>query len=115
MTIRFWQEGHGYDRNLTQPNTILSAIDYVHEIPVRCKVCERAADGHWSSARSYLSGEQADPDLPVIDRLPADLLDEGTIENFGTAGQAGQWHPFLSLLAVPPVRSRGVIGESSIL
>jgi hypothetical protein len=32
----------------------------------------------WSSARSYLSGEQSDPDLPEIDSLPPDLLDEGT-------------------------------------
>jgi len=77
MTFRFWQEGPGYDRNLTQPKTILSAIDYVHENPVRRKLCERAVDWHWSSARSYLSGEP-DPDLPVIDPLPLDLLDEGT-------------------------------------
>jgi putative transposase len=77
MTFRFWQEGPGYDRNLTQPKTILSAIDYVHENPVRRKLCERAVDWHWSSARAYLSGEP-DPDLPVIDPLPPDLLDEGT-------------------------------------
>ena len=79
MTFRFWQEGPGYDRNLTQPKAILSAIDYVHANPVRRNLCERAVDWHWSSARSYLSGEQSDPELPVIDPLPPDLLDEGTI------------------------------------
>jgi putative transposase len=78
--VIFWTacEGPGYDRNLTQPKTILSAIDYVHENPMRRKLCERAVDWHWSSARSYLSGEQPDPDLPVIDPLSPDLLDKGT-------------------------------------
>ena len=90
MTCRFRQEG--------PPGTTekyFSAIDYVHENPVRRKLCERAVDWHWSSARSCLSGE-SDPDLPVIDALPPDLLDEGRTENavrLRTAGQAGQWHP----------------------
>ena len=59
--VIFWTacEGPGYDRNLTQPKTILSAIDYVHENPVRRKLCQRAVDWHWSSARSYLSGGTA--------------------------------------------------------
>ena len=35
MTFRFWQEGPGYDRNLTEPSTILAAVEYVHENPVR--------------------------------------------------------------------------------
>ena len=61
----------------TQPKTILSAIDYVHEKSVRRKLCERAVNWHWSSARSYLSGE-LDRDLSVIDALSLDLLDEGT-------------------------------------
>ena len=92
MACRFCLETH-----LIQPKTILSAIDYVHENLVRCKLCERAVDWHWSSARPYLSGE-SDRDLSVIDALPLDLLDEGTTENavrLHTAGQAGQWHPTL--------------------
>ncbi len=35
MTFRHWQEGPGYDRNLTKPTTILAAIDYIHLNPVR--------------------------------------------------------------------------------
>ena len=67
----------------------------MHEKSVRRKLCERAVNWHWSSARSYLSGE-LDRDLSVIDALSLDLLDEGTTENavrLRTAGQAGQWHP----------------------
>ena len=44
MTFRFWQEGPGYDRNLTEPRTILTAIDYVHENPVRRGLVVRAID-----------------------------------------------------------------------
>ena len=90
MTCRFWLETH-----LIQPKTILSAIDYVHEKSARRKLCERAVNWHWSSARSYLSGE-LDRDLSVIDALSLNLLDEGTTLNavrLRTAGQAGQWHP----------------------
>ena len=71
MACRFRQEAY-----LTQLKTILSATVYVHEYPVRRKLSECAVDWLRSSARSYPSGEH-DPDLPVIDALPPDLLDEG--------------------------------------
>ena len=50
----------------------------------------------------------------MIDALPPDLLDEGTTENavrVRTAGQAGQWHPFLLLLVVPLDRKTGCSGD----
>jgi len=34
-TFRFWQEGPGYDRNLTLGQALLASIDYVHMNPVR--------------------------------------------------------------------------------
>ena len=32
MVFRYWQEGPGYDRNLKEPTTILSSVDYFHKI-----------------------------------------------------------------------------------
>ena len=49
--FRFWQEGPGYDRNLSNPKAILSSIDYIHTNPVDRGLCKRAADWKWSSAR----------------------------------------------------------------
>ena len=52
---RFWQRGGGYDRNLTEPETIWTQIDYIHANPVRRGLCERSIDWAWSSAREYES------------------------------------------------------------
>lgn len=50
---RFWQRGDGYDRNLTEPRTVWTEIDYIHSNPVRRGLCERATDWPWSSAAEY--------------------------------------------------------------
>ena len=72
-------ERHGYDRNLTSPKAILSAIDDIHENPVRRGLCRRAVDWKWSSARHYLDPEDpGDPELPRIHSMSPELLDEGT-------------------------------------
>ena len=80
QTFRFWQEGPGYDRNLTHPKTVMTSIDYLHENPVRRGLCRRAIDWPWSSARHFHSGTQAtpvpDPRLPRIEPLPAEYLDQ---------------------------------------
>jgi REP-associated tyrosine transposase len=71
-TFRFWQEGPGYDRNLTHAKSVLQAIDYLHNNPVRRGLVRRAVDWRWSSARHYLLPDPAvDPDLPNIHKLPA--------------------------------------------
>ncbi len=49
-TFRFWQEGPGYDRNLVEATTVESAIDYIHENPVRRGLSRHAAHWRWSSA-----------------------------------------------------------------
>lgn len=50
---RFWQPGGGYDRNLIEPATLQSAIDYIHANPVRRGLAQRPEDWEWSSARWY--------------------------------------------------------------
>ncbi len=50
---RFWQRGGGYDRNLTEPKTIWSTMEYIHANPVSRELCRHATDWHWSSAREW--------------------------------------------------------------
>jgi len=76
MTFRYWQEGPGYDRNITRPSTVLAAIDYLHHNPVRRGLVTRAVDWKWSSARYYLvDPPQQYPPLPTIHSLPPEWLD----------------------------------------
>jgi putative transposase len=53
VTHRFWQRDGGYDRNLTEPTTIWSTIDYIHANPVRRGLCLRPDEWEWSSAREW--------------------------------------------------------------
>ncbi len=50
---RFWQQGGGYDREMFKCKAIWSAIEYLHNNPVRRKLAARAGDWEWSSARVY--------------------------------------------------------------
>ena len=76
-TFRYWQEGPGYDRNLTKAATVLAAIDYLQHNPVRRNLVTRAVDWKWSSARYYLvDSPRQYPDLPNIHSLPAEWLNE---------------------------------------
>lgn len=73
MTFRYWQEGPGYDRNITEPGTLRAAIDYIHNNPVERNLCQRAIDWTWSSARQFLAPESPiDSRLPQLHRLPPD-------------------------------------------
>jgi putative transposase len=49
----FWQSGGGYDRNITEPATLWSVIDYLHLNPIRRGLVIRAEDWRWSSASCY--------------------------------------------------------------
>ncbi|HEV3301555.1 MAG TPA: transposase [Planctomycetaceae bacterium] len=76
LAFRFWQEGPGYDRNLSSKKSVLAAIDYIHLNPVRRGLAARAVDWKWSSARWYVSdGNDCDPDLPTIHGPPAGFFD----------------------------------------
>jgi putative transposase len=68
---RFWQPGGGYDRDVTEPSTLRSMIDYIHLNPVRRGLVDRAEDWEWSSARWYagLHPVKIEMDQPVIEEL----------------------------------------------
>jgi putative transposase len=64
---RFWQRGGGYDRNVTDPGTLYTMIEYIHNNPVRRGLVQQATDWKWSSARFYAGL----PDVPIeMDPLP---------------------------------------------
>jgi putative transposase len=67
---RFWQVGGGYDRNVVEPETARSIIDYIHLNPVRRGLAERPEDWAWSSARWYAGLRpvplEMDPTLPPV-------------------------------------------------
>ncbi|MGV3606285.1 MAG: REP-associated tyrosine transposase [Planctomycetaceae bacterium] len=78
-TFRYWQEGPGYDRNITDSKTIQSVINYIHENPVKRGLCKRAIDWKWSSARRFvLPDSPVDPDLPHLKPLPPEFEVKGT-------------------------------------
>ena len=67
QAFRFWQEGSGYDRNLSSPKLIESVIDYIHFNPVRRELCECPEQWKWSSYAFYESGfKEVDADLPEV-------------------------------------------------
>jgi putative transposase len=68
FTFRFWQEGPGYDRNMTESEAILSAIDYIHENPVRRRLCRKAVDWHWSSAARLITDGRLE-EVPRLSRF----------------------------------------------
>jgi putative transposase len=68
-TFRYWQEGPGYDRNLDNQESVLAAIHYLHENPIRRKLCQSILDWKWSSARWY-ADLTVDPTLPTLTSLP---------------------------------------------
>jgi putative transposase len=64
-SFRFWQEGPGFDRNITSPTAIDNVVHYVHRNPVRRELCGAPMDWKWSSYRFHETGE-VDPDLPSM-------------------------------------------------
>jgi putative transposase len=67
----FWQSGGGYDRNITEAETLLKMIDYIHANPIRKKYVAKPAEWKWSSAAWYLNQV---PGALEIDRILADWL-----------------------------------------
>ena len=66
----FWQSGGGYDRNITEPATLLKMIGYLHLNPVRKGFVEHVRDWEWSSAAEY-EGLSKSKSLG-IDPIPSD-------------------------------------------
>ena len=77
--FRFWQEGPGFDRNIFSPEALTASIDYIHNNPVQRKLCKKATDWKWSSARYYLlePPKQQFPELPHIHGVPPGAFDKG--------------------------------------
>ncbi|MBT4867484.1 MAG: hypothetical protein HON53_20460 [Planctomycetaceae bacterium] len=67
----FWQSGGGYDRNIIEPDTLMSMIDYMHANPLRRGLVERAPEREWSSASFLLDGGESP--IPV-DRIPPEWV-----------------------------------------
>ena len=67
----FWQSGGGFDRNITEPRTLLAMVEYLHLNPVRRGLVERPSDWRWSSAGWY-EGKDACPLVP--DRIPPEWV-----------------------------------------
>ena len=72
--FRYWQQGPGYDRNITEAGTLEASIDYIHRNPVRRGLCERAVDWPWSSARFYYARQDHDVVLPMVHGIPPEFL-----------------------------------------
>ncbi len=64
--FRLWQEGPGYDRNITDPGTLRGALDYIHANPVRRGLVPRESDWHWSSWHHYHQPDTVTPHLPTV-------------------------------------------------
>lgn len=74
--FRFWQEGGGFDRNLTEPKTVRAVIDYLHLNPVRRGMVSQAGDYRWSSFHFYESAAgYYHAILPIVTPLPASFWD----------------------------------------
>ncbi|MCA9244053.1 MAG: transposase, partial [Phycisphaerales bacterium] len=67
-SVRFWQRGGGYDRDLREPGTIHATIDYIHANPVRRGLVDHPVDYPWSSAGFYagIPGCRLNPDVGLI-------------------------------------------------
>jgi putative transposase len=52
-TVRFWQRGGGYDRNIFTAEELWEKIAYIHQNPLRRRLVSQAVDWHWSSAADY--------------------------------------------------------------
>ena len=70
----FWQSGGGFDRNVTEPRTLMAMIDDIHLNPVRRGLVERTSDWHWSSAGWY-EGKATCPLVP--DQIPPEWVPLG--------------------------------------
>ena len=67
LRTRFWQDGQGYDRNLTSPEATAASIKYIHMNPVKKGLCERPSEYRWSSAMEYETGQMG---FLSIDPMP---------------------------------------------
>jgi putative transposase len=63
---RFWQPGGGYDRNVTDSETLRAMIEYIHANPIRRGLAAKAEEWEWSSARWYAGVQPAKIEMDHI-------------------------------------------------
>jgi putative transposase len=69
--FRFWQEGGGYDRNIRNLETLRTAVEYLHNNPVRRGLCDSPDQWKWSSWRFYFEPDAWPvPGLPEVRGFP---------------------------------------------
>ena len=84
-TFRFWQAGPGHDRNIRSQRSLLNAITYLHNNPVRKHLVRTPIDWWWSSARQWAREGDANALLPIVRWYPTRGLDwDGPDAWFGT-------------------------------
>jgi putative transposase len=59
---RFWQQGGGFDRNISDIDARRAMMDYIHRNPVRAGLCQDLDSWRWSSYSAYNGGA---PPIPV--------------------------------------------------
>ena len=58
---RFWQKGGGYDRNIIKENTLMHAVQYIHNNPVRKALVDEPGKWYYSSYNCWMN----DVDEPI--------------------------------------------------
>lgn len=65
----FWQKGGGHDRNITQVDTLLSTVRYIHNNPVHRGLVATPDEWRYSSAPDW-QGTGSGPLTIDWDQLP---------------------------------------------
>jgi putative transposase len=66
-SLRFWQQGGGYDRNIYSDDEMREKVEYIHANPVRAELVAKPTDWRWSSARWWADRCE--------DAIPMDRID----------------------------------------
>jgi len=66
---RLWQKGGGYDRNITEVNTVINSVHYLHNNPVRKGLVESMDRWYYSSAADW-QGTRQGPILMDFESFP---------------------------------------------
>lgn len=70
-SFRFWQQGPGHDRNMISVESCVKAAEYLHNNPMRRRLCASPDEWRWSSWKYYhVCNWAGDPSLPRVDGFP---------------------------------------------
>ncbi len=68
-TVRFWQKGGGFDRNVRDGSEFCREVHYIHRNPVERERVAQPQEWHWSSVRWWMGhkGGEVECDPPPGD------------------------------------------------